>query len=230
MARLVALHVFASLALVVTLSGCASGSWTEAASTPYEQPPPVALGECPWSPGATPPPIEPADNADPVALTEAIAMPEDRFWDLIESIPDLPEQGDFERVASSLAGCAAADLVAFEARLTLALYALDDPQSADWYEQNDPSGLGFVSDDTFLYARCATVLGGRASWSDAVAQKTLDWGSDSPDLSGSSEYLLYLGLDAALAQGTDPYDYYDEVYSAIPISYETGSNSELWGD
>jgi hypothetical protein len=37
-----------------------------------------------------------------------------------------------------------------------------------WYQENDPSGLGFVSDDTFLYARCDAIVAGRERRAAAI--------------------------------------------------------------
>lgn len=157
-------------------------------------------------------------------------MPEDEFWSLIESMPSDPRDEDFSQLSTTLEDCGIDLLVSFEARLTLALYALDGPDNLDWFTLNDPSHFGYVSDDGFLYARCAAVLGGKESWSKAVLDHTLDWGADAPDLDGRSELLLYVGADAASAQGIDVGDYYETAYSEIGISYESGSNTALWGD
>lgn len=224
--------VAASVALVALLSGCVSlpypgGEWQTAVPVD-EWPEPEALprGECPWTSDTA---SQPAPEGDPTAMTEAVALDETQFWALIESIPAAPVEADFQAMASDLGGCTLTDVVAFQARLTLALYALDGPENMAWYEENDPSGLGFVSEDLFLYARCAAVLGGRASWEAAVAQQTLDWGDDAPDTYGYAELLLYVALDAAVAQGVTVDDYYDAVGSAVAISFETGSNTDRWG-
>ncbi|MGN6502147.1 MAG: DUF4240 domain-containing protein [Pseudolysinimonas sp.] len=154
-------------------------------------------------------------------------MPEDVFWPVIEAVPDGLTDDDFAALSSALAGCAYEDIVAFDVRLTLALYALDGPQNADWFEKHDPSGLGFVSDDVFLYQRCVTVLAGRQTWQRSVTDQTLEWGDLPPESYGES--LLYVGMNAALAQGVDWDTYLDDSYGAAGINYETGSNSALWG-
>jgi hypothetical protein len=220
-------------ALVLTLTGCLPVAlFPRVSDLPAAPPPPtLAIGDCPWDPTATATMSpSPTPSADPIAATEAIALSDDLFWPMIEAIPDPPAISDFEALASALAGCPLESVVAFEARMTLALYALDGPDNHAWYEENDPLGLGFVSEDTFLYARCATVLGGKVSWAAAVEDGTLDWGSDSPDTEGYSEFLLYIGAEAAQAQGMDMGDYYGMVFETIPISYETGSNTTLWGE
>lgn len=207
---------------LLALAACAPSGFTRVATAPpgYTPPPHLAVGTCPWSAPFVP--VATA-SADPVEITEALALPQDQFWELLVSVPDVAGDADFDALSSALAGCERSDLVAFEARLTLALYALDGQHNFDWIVEHDPTGLHFSSEDSFLYSRCATVMAGRETWQRAVDQGTLEWGG------GTSESLLYVGLAAAEAKGIDIDDYYDEVYGAIPLSYETGSNTSLWG-
>ncbi|MFT4284852.1 MAG: DUF4240 domain-containing protein [Protaetiibacter sp.] len=192
---------------------------------PDEPGPPI--GQCPWEATGRPSTAPPGGD-DPVTVTEAAALPPELFWPLVESVPSEPSRSDFDEVSSALAGCPFSDVVAFEARLTLALYELDGPENLAWFEANDPGGLGFASDDVFLYARCATVLGGEENWRQAVADRTLAWGTDAPDLEGAAESLLYVAYYAARAQGVPGEEYYDAVDAAGLISYETGSNEDRW--
>jgi hypothetical protein len=222
-----------ALALSVLLLGCSAyaspfDGWATATPVdewPDDEGPPV--GECPWDRTAVASPA-PASGGDPVAATESNALDPALFWPLIETIPPAPQPADFDAVSSALGGCSLDDIVAFHARLTLALYDLDGPENLAWFEENDPSGLGFVSDDVFLYARCASVLGGEENWRRAVADRTLAWGTDAPDLEGNAEFLLYVAYYAARAQGVTGEDYYDAVGAAVPISFESGSNTERW--
>jgi hypothetical protein len=199
---------------------------------PDPEPEGTPVGTCPWESE----PVEEGTGwiewrtgaANPSADTEAIALDDAEFWALVESIPPAPNDADFTAVASALAGCSIRDVIGFEARLTLALAALDGPENWDWFEQNDPSGFGWASDDVFLYARCAAVLGGQESWSAAVAERTVDWGSDPPDLEGYSELLLYVAVDAANAQGVSTDEFYEARNGLVLISYESGTNPERW--
>jgi hypothetical protein len=201
---------------------------------PESQTPPAdtvtAVGECPWDSAGTTAPAADDGQRPPREAVEAVALPDEQFWMLIESIPASPQESDFAAASNSLAGCSLGEIVGFDARLTLALYDLDGPENLAWFEQNDPLGLGFASDDAFLYARCASVLGGRGSWAAAVEGGTLDWGQDEPDVDGLAEHLLWIGLDAAIAQGLTEEEYLDLQFGAIPLSYESGSNKDLWGD
>lgn len=211
------------------LAGCTLNSTPPVTESPAPESKSVRVGECPWAPDGDSPPTDDGFT-DPREVTESIALTEDRFWQLIESIPSSPAESDFAAASSSLAGCSLGQIVGFDARLTLALYDLDGPKNLEWFEANDPLGIGFASDDVFLYARCASVLGGHENWSTAVADGTLAWGEDEPDTSGVTEQLLYVGLDAALAKGLSTDEYFELVNAAIPLSYESGSNKQLWGD
>lgn len=190
----------------------------------------AAVGECPWTSDGSAAPEADDGIRTPHEATEAIALPEAEFWQLVESIPAAPAAEDFQVASRGLAGCSIGEIVAFDARLTLALYDLDGPENLAWFEENDPLAIGFASDDAFLYARCASVLGGQESWASAVEGGTLDWGQDEPDVDGLAEYLLSVALDAALAQGLTEDEYLDLQFGAIPLSYESGSNKDRWGD
>ena len=229
--------IVGAVVAVFALASCATGTdsidsldgeWMTATPGEWEDPPAPPIGDCPWAseerPVAT---LQP--DLDPAAATTATALESDRFWGLIESIPSAPTADDFTEAASQLAGCPLADIIAFESRLVLSLWTLDGPENATWFEQNDPLGLGFASDDTLLYARCATVLGGRDAWQRAVDEQTLEWGDDAPDLDGAGEYLLYLAWDAALAQGLTSEEFSELRETAIAISAETGGNAQRWG-
>lgn len=217
------------MSVAALLTGCTlvSPAPEESRSAPPEE---SVVGECPWESAGTPAPPADEGQAAPRAATEAVALPEEQFWKLIESIPPVPTDADFAAASNSLAGCSLGEIVGFDARLTLALFELDGPRNLAWLEQNDPLGAGFASDDSFLYARCASVLAGRESWSSAVSAGTLEWGEDEPDVDGISEHLLWIGLEAARAQGLTEDEYLELQFDVIPLSYESGSNKELWGD
>jgi len=187
-----------------------------------------SIGECPWAfPTATATPTMPTGSVDDRAATEALALGEDEFWMLVDSIPQNPSEADFLAAASALAGCGLPAVASFDARLALALSDLDGPENLAWFEDHDPLGLGFVSGDVFLYARCATVLAGRDVWTRAVEERTLEWSDDTLHESGMSELLLYITWDAAGAHGLSVDELF-ELTSGTRISYESGSNVERW--
>ena len=160
-----------------------------------------------------------------LAATEDLAMDEDEFWSLLEDVPALDDDPDLEGLTDALAQLPAGSAGAFQARLTLALHALDGPVHRAWLTEHDPDQLGFVSDDVFLSARCATVLLGRETWQVAVRDEVLPWGDD-PEYLGMAESLLEVAETAARQRGE--MDAYRQTVDAIEISYEMGSNTALW--
>jgi len=206
--------------VLATLAACGAPAPVESPAPVAPPPGAAAVGECPWEPGTAP---EAPASGTLVERVEAVALAADDFWGLVETLPESAEPTDFTAMSTALAGCGLDDVLAFEARLTLALYALDSRTARDRYEQSDPDGPGTVSDDVFLYARADTVLAGRAAWERAVAEHTLER-RDAPSRLG--EYLLYVSWDAAVALGLTTDEYLDELVARIPLSYESGSNPE----
>ncbi len=168
----------------------------------------------------------PLDLDDPnVAQTLDVAMAEDEFWELIDVLGGRSAHSDFARLIGALEDRPAEDLVSFNARLTLALYALDDECHLRAYEEDDPSGIGFVSSDVFLYARADTVTAGREYWEEAIAGGRLPWGDVTP---GAGEALLFAALDASRTHGMDEYELWNLEDEAFALSYESGSNPDGW--
>jgi hypothetical protein len=171
----------------------------------------------------------PTATPDPnVALTESIAMPSDEFWAYIDLLGGTNDPEGYDLVSAELAKTDLDTILAFEARLTLSLYALDSDCRAQWYLENEPMQFGFVSDDVFLYARGDTASAGRATWEEAVAENTLPWGGSDPT-TGYGEYVLGVGYRAAELIGVPFDDFLDLKWETIPLSFETGSNSSGWG-
>lgn len=166
-------------------------------------------------------------GTDAAAAVEAVALDEDAFWDLIEGSPGIEDDPDLEGLAAGLAELGADAIAGFEARLTLALWALDSRAAHEWLVEHDPDGLGDVSDDLFLHARCAVVLRGREAWDEAVREQAIPWGDD-PEAIGAAEALLYVSDAAARLAGADAV--LRAARARIPVSYEMGSNTALWDD
>ncbi len=189
---------------------------------------PVLLNEL--LPDVAVPCVTPAPDAAPdpaVAETELVAMPEDEFWDLVGVLGGSSDPAGFEALTDTLAKTDLDTAIAFQARLTLALHALDSGCRAEWYRVNEPMQMGFVSDDVFLYSRCDTVVAGREVWQDAVDTDTLPWGTVDPT-TGNGEFLLYVAVDAADRMGTPLEEYFDAQFASYTLSFETGSNPLGW--
>lgn len=114
-----------------------------------------------------------------------------------------------------MTGLTPTELESFEERLSQCLYALDGRVYAD------NSGESADSDDGFLYARCFIVAQGQEHFeatlrNPGLMPKTLD---------GWCEALLYPHRQAwAGITGNDESEW---AYDAS-VSYESGSNTDLW--
>ena len=155
-------------------------------------------------------------QAEAIAVTEKLAMPEDRFWRLIDVMDGAATEESVAQLAQRLATVDEQELISFQAQLTLQLFSLDTWDAAQRYVETS----GYGGDDGFLYTRCATVGAGRAATERAVDTSTVVI-----DESGEGEYLLYVGYDAAEAKGLGW-----EIFDVIPLSPETGNNEEGWAD
>ena len=147
-------------------------------------------------------------------------MTREEFWHHIESIDkEALRLGDEDSAVApleeKLASLSVAELESFEEHLAKCLYALDGKIYAD------ESGESGDSDDAFLYARCFAVAQGKTRYDATLSNpqmmpKTLD---------GWCESLLYAHRNAwARITGKDESEWnYD-----ASVSYESGSNEELW--
>ena len=147
-------------------------------------------------------------------------MTELEFWQLIAHIDvtaleSCREDEAIEPLRAALSMKSEAQLFAFEEALSQKLYAIDGEEFAD--HAGDSGG----SDDGFLYARCYVVAKGRAFY-DAVK-------SDPTCMPQSIEQwcepLLYPHRAAWAAQTGN---YQSEWPFVATVSYESGSNTELW--
>lgn len=150
-------------------------------------------------------------------------MPDPEFWSHIRSLGGSVSPAGIDRLVSALASAGEASIFRFAEDLAEALYALDTAQHAHQavndYEDDD-SDTGSMSDDVFLYARCAVVAAGQATWERIRADPSL--------LAGrwplySAEHLITVAPRAreeAVAGGGWDYD--------TRVSYETGSNDDGW--
>lgn len=147
-------------------------------------------------------------------------MTREEFWHHIdcidkEALLEGDEDSAIAPLEEQLTSLPVAELEAFEEHLAQCLYALDGQVFAD------ESGESGDSDDGFLYARCFAVAQGKAHYEATLASpqlmpKTLD---------GWCEALLYPQRKAwARLTGKDELEW--EFDSSV--SYESGSNEELW--
>ena len=147
-------------------------------------------------------------------------MHETNFWRLIGLIDvDALDNGNEDRAIhplhEALVKKSEEDLFAFEEQLALHLYAIDGEVYAD--NAGDSGG----SDDGFLYARCYVVAKGREFFETVKSDPTLMPKS----IEQWCERLLYAHRDAwARVTQRDSSEW--PFFSSV--SYESGSNSDLW--
>lgn len=147
-------------------------------------------------------------------------MTREAFWNHIERIDrkallEGDEDAAIAPLERHLTSLDPADLESFEEHLSQCLYALDGLAFAN------QSGESGDSDDAFLYARCFVVAQGQQHYEatlrdPSLMPKTLD---------GRCEALLYPHRRAwAVITGTDESEW---AFDAS-VSYESGSNEQLW--
>jgi hypothetical protein len=147
-------------------------------------------------------------------------MTREDFWSHIEHIDcEALLAGDEDSAVAPLehhlTTLEPSELESFEEHLSQCLYALDGQAFAD------ESGESGNSDDAFLYARCFVVAQGQKHFEatlrdPSLMPKTLD---------GWCEALLYPHRRAwASIKGTDESEWSFDA----SVSYESGSNEQLW--
>jgi len=157
-----------------------------------------------------------------LANAEAVAMPEASFWGWIDKLGGTSEE-DYDRLTEELSNEPIETIAAFDARMTIQLYLLDDECRAAWYEDRE----GYVSDDVFLYGRADTVSSGEKFFARALRDDTLPHAGNAPS-EGDGEFLLYVAMDAATAAGATEREWDSATASHRELSYETGSNPAGW--
>jgi hypothetical protein len=154
-----------------------------------------------------------------------LAMSETEFWSLISVLHDSNSDAAYRRLEVKLESLPSCDLVPFEARLDLSLYALDDRARVEWYEAHDPTGLRVLEADDFLYVRANTVSAGQAVWKQAIETDTLPWGHTDA-VNSDGEPLLEVAHDAAIHDGVSESTWTAE--TGFDDIIETASNPAGW--
>lgn len=209
------------------LSGCAPSPRTEIADI-LERLSTVDADDPLWQGDADTCRRGSVDESDPdVTDALAVAMHEAEFWSLIDELHGGNEEEDIARLTRVLAERPVEDLIGFDARLALTMYALDDQCHLVAFRDGDRWDGSWVDGDAFVYARADTIAAGRQAWESALAEGHLDAGETSPM---SGELLLYVTLDASMMQGMDELELWDLEDEQFSLSYESGSNPTGWPD
>ena len=148
-------------------------------------------------------------------------MTGDEFWERIASLNGTIDERAAHQLAARLSTVAPDRITGFADRLAEAVYALDSPDRADQPVTDPTAGDDPISmsDDLFLYARCAVVAAGRARWQQVLNDPTA-MASRWPVFDG--EWLLTVA-PSAFEEATG-----HEWTHEPPLSVETGSNTENW--
>jgi hypothetical protein len=144
-------------------------------------------------------------------------MSEAEFWSLI-ALLDWKDEEDNEQVTepvvSTLSGMPIAKIYQFHDILSEKLWLLDTQAHADAMLREDPDG--YLSDDEFLYARCAVVANGEVYFQQVLAEPV----QFPTEL--TFEDLLYVA-------GTAYERKTGKKFLSVPaFNFETGSNKEAW--
>jgi hypothetical protein len=142
-------------------------------------------------------------------------MPEDQFWSFIDLLGGSPGADSVSRLTDALRSGGKATAIGFAESLAAVLHELDREvlvrRTIRWADAPDQDPIP-LSDDTFLYLRCAVVAAGRATVDAVLADPAVL----ESRLWDDGEGLLHAAGEAAG----------DEIDTEL--SYETGSNTEHW--
>lgn len=144
-------------------------------------------------------------------------MTEQEFWSLVSNVDtEALDVGDEEDavhpLVTALSDLSDAEVEGFAEQLARHLYAIDGREYADNAGQSGGSG------DGFLYLRCFVVAKGQAFYERVKADPT-----KTPNkIENWCESLLSVPDEAWEAKHDAEFDY------TTSVSYETGSNEELW--
>lgn len=150
------------------------------------------------------------------------SMTAETFWDLIGTLGGRTDPEGFARLTEDLAQWPTDRIVGFAEQLAAALYAIDsrDRMAQPIKDTADgPDSTAFpLSNEVFLYARCAVVLAGPEAW-----QRVVD---DPAAMAGiwdlGAEELLY-AAPAAFAHRTS-----SDWTHRTAVDHRTGSNAAGW--
>jgi hypothetical protein len=155
-----------------------------------------------------------------ISIQRGTIMNESEFWQVIQQIDhtalqECDDDGAVAPLIKHLSRVSESEIRDFENILAQTLYEIDSQMYA--YHAGDSEKSG----DGFLYARCFVVAKGQEFYHHVKTNPT-----NMPDSTDDwCESLLYVAQRAwAEATGNDEEDWDHDT----PLSYETGSNENLW--
>ncbi|MEU3687956.1 DUF4240 domain-containing protein [Streptomyces narbonensis] len=157
-------------------------------------------------------------------------MDESEFWEIVEASAGGGAGGDASircgMIAARLAERTPDEITGFADVLAESLFRLDLKVLADTPVKGAVSRSGrpvSLSEDGFLYARCAVILAGRGAYGEILANPAgVDFSPYTTDEAGVAEELLE-AAPTAFGRVTGA-----EWEHVEPFDYETGSNEDGW--
>jgi hypothetical protein len=148
-----------------------------------------------------------------------VAMTEQEFWDLIDSLHASVNDDSVEALTAALVAAGPEQIVAFENVLAEKLHALDTPDHMRQDVRDAPSHPKYpLSTDMFLYFRCDVIVRGRAEYEAVLSDPNRFAG-----IRNSRAQHLLAVAEAAWERATDT-----EWTHETPLSYESMSNQDAW--
>jgi hypothetical protein len=145
---------------------------------------------------------------------------DEEFWRLVALLggrPEVQDDGPYERLTTVLAEEPVERIIGFAETLAFKLYQLDRRVLA----QTVLPGADRLSDDSFLYARCAVVVAGPAAF-DAVLADPAAFARFTTDEAAHADSLLDVPSNAYQRATGKEWEHVEE------YDYETGSNEQWW--
>ncbi|MDG4779695.1 DUF4240 domain-containing protein [Micromonospora sp. WMMD961] len=145
---------------------------------------------------------------------------DEEFWRLVAVLGGRPEVQDdrpYERLTAVLAEEPVERIIGFAETLAFKLYELDRRVLA----RAVPPGGDQLTEDGFLYARCAVVVAGPAAF-DAVLADPAAFGRFTTVEAAHAESILDVASNAYQTMTGKEWEHVEE------YDYETGSNEQWW--
>jgi hypothetical protein len=146
------------------------------------------------------------------------------FWALIDALGGHPEVQDdqpYEELTTELARGPVERILDFAETLAYKLYQIDRRDLAETPVSDEDGSGGRLSDDGFLYARCAVVVAGASTFAAVLRDGSVFQSFVSPE-AAHAESILDVPSTAYKRLTGEEWDHIEE------YDYETGSNSEWW--
>ncbi|MCG5472726.1 DUF4240 domain-containing protein [Micromonospora sp. LAH09] len=147
-------------------------------------------------------------------------LADEEFWRLVAVLGGRPEARDdrpYERLTAMLAEESVERITGFAETLAFRLHQLDRRVLA----QAASPGADGLSDDGFLYARCAVVVAGPAAF-DAVLADPAAFQRFTTEEAAHAESILDVPSNAYERATGKEWDHVEE------YDYETGANEQWW--